>query len=236
MNCQLSHLLLAFRPNELAADDRAALDAHLCACPACAAHARSSATTDAAFRKAMLAVPVPDGLHARLHAAVGAKQGVTVRRRVAVWGSAALAASIAVALATSLTAHLLRPPLSAEIAGGLLEDERLLKEQRVRDWLKSEGVPGELPEPFDYGQHAVHGVGPLGTMKVPFVMFQNDRGQCRVYVLRASAVRTPAGGWKDAFGSEFNIKAVERGEFVYLIAVSTSTTLDTFLKAPAPVA
>ncbi len=235
MNCGLSQLLLAFRPNELAADDRAALDAHLCACPACAAQARTSIATDAAFRAAMLAVPMPDGLHARLHAAVTAKQGATLRRRVAVWGSAVLAASVAVALIAGVT-HFNRPSLSSEIAIGLLEDERLLKEQRVHDWLKAEGLPADLPAPFEFGNHAVHGTGPLGTMNVPFVLFQNERGQCRVYILRKDSVRTPAGGWKDAFGSEFNIKAFQRGEYVYLIAVSTSTTLEAFLKAPAPVA
>ncbi len=235
MNCQLSHLLIAFRPNELAADDRAALAAHLGTCPACAAQAHSSAAVDSAFRKAMLDVPVPAGLHARLHAAVSAKQGVTLRRRVAAWGSAVLAASIAAVLTTSITVNLLRPSLSTDIAIGLLEDERLMKEKHVRDWLTSEGVPAELPETFDFRQHAAHGTGPLGTMKVPFVMFQNDRGQCRVYVLKANAVRTPAGGWKDAFGSEFNIKTVTKDGYVYLIAFSTGTTLDTFLK-PAHVA
>jgi hypothetical protein len=69
-------------------------------------------------------------------------------------------------------------------------------------------------KPFDFRQHAAHGVGPLGPLKVPFVLFQNDRGQCRVYVLRATAVRNPS-GWKDVFGSEFNVQAVERDGFVF---------------------
>ena len=59
MSCHLSRLMLAFRPDELAADDRIALEAHLGACPACAAAARAETAADAAIRTAMRAVAVP---------------------------------------------------------------------------------------------------------------------------------------------------------------------------------
>ncbi len=235
MNCQLSQLLLAFRPNELAADDRAALDAHLRACPTCAALANTTAATDNAIRKAMLAVPVPDGLRAKLHSAMSDTQRVAWRGKARLWGTG-LAATVAVGLIAWGVFETTKPTLTSELASNLLENERLTKEQSVNAWLKSKGLPAELPEPFEYGTHAVHGTGPLGTLNVPFVLFQTDRGQCRVYILKEDAVRTPPGGWKDAFGSEYNIKVVERGGYVYLIAVSSTTTLEAFLKAAAPVA
>jgi hypothetical protein len=235
MNCHLSHLLLAFRPNELAAEDRAALDAHLRGCPACAALVNTTATIDAAFRKAMLAVPVPDGLRAKLHAAVSATQSAARWRKAKAWG-VGLAATLAIGLIGWGVFESTKPPLTTDIALGHLEDERLMKEKHVRDWLVSEGVPAELPVAFDFQQHAAHGTGPLGPMKVPFVLFQNDRGQCRVYILRKDAIHNPPGEWKDAFGSEYNVQAIKRGDFVYLIAVSTGTTLDAFLKVAPPVA
>ena len=235
MNCHLSHLLLAFRPNELAADDRAALDTHLATCPTCALFAKAAAATDAAFRKAMLAVPVPSGLQAKLHSSVAALQRAARWRKAKAWG-AGLAAAVVVGLGAWGVFESTKPPLTTAIAIGHLEDERLMKERHVREWLVSEGVPADLPKEFDFRQHSAHGTGPLGPMKVPFVLFQNDRGQCRVYIFRRDAVRTPPGEWKDVFGSEYNLNAVERDGYVYLIAVSTSTTLDAFLKAPAPVA
>lgn len=235
MNCHLSQLLLAFRPGELAVDDRAALDAHLRLCPACAAANSATTAADAAIRSAMLAVPVPDGLRAKLHASVSAVQGANWRRRAAIWGSSVLAASLLVTLVGSAVLTLSRPVVTTDGVSGHLENERLMQEKHVREWLTAEGVPAELPKPFDFRQHAAHGVGPLGPLKVPFVLFQNDRGQCRVYVLRATAVRNHS-GWKDVFGSEFNVQAVERDGFVYLIAVSTGASLDSFLKLPSPVA
>jgi hypothetical protein len=235
MNCQLSHLLLAFRPNELAADDRAALEAHLRTCPACAALANKTVATDNAIRKAMLAVPVPDGLRAKLHSAVSATQSAARWRKAKGWG-VGLAALVVIGLGSWAVVESTKPPLTTELASNLLENERLTKEQSVSAWLVSEGLPAELPETFEFGNHAAHGTGPLGPMKVPFVLFQNDRGQCRVYIFRKTAVRTSPTELKEVFGSEYNIKAIERGEYVYLIAVSTGTTLDAFLKAAPPVA
>lgn len=231
MNCQLAHLVLAFRPNELAAEDRAALDAHLRGCPACAALANSTAATDAAIRKAMLAVPVPDGLQAKLHAAVSDTQRAARWRKTKGWAGAALAASVLAAVG-GFGWYLTRPELSSDEVSAILDRDRLVNEQAVGEWLQSEGLPAELPAPFEYGYHAFHGTQPLKGMKVPTVVFHNGQHQCRVYVIRKDSVRTPAGGWKDATGSEFNIKTFERDGVVYVIAF-TSPTLDSFLKAAA---
>lgn len=233
MNCHLSRLLLAFRPSELAGPDRAALDAHLHTCPACAAVATAQSAADAAIRRAMVAVPVPDALRAKLHAAATAQQGAIWRRKAGRWAIALCTGSLAVAVAFGVVGWLTKPAFSTTDFTIALERERWTAEETVAEWLKGEGIP-PLPVRFEYAYYVAHGTSPvLGTDR-PFVLFQNGQHQCRVYVFRRGAVNVPAGGWKDVSGSEFNIKTDTHGEWVFLIAF-TSPTLDPFLKA-APVA
>lgn len=235
MNCHLSRLLLAFRPDELAGDDRAALTAHLQACPTCSAAANNGAAADAAIRTAMLAVPVPGGLQAKLHAAVSAMQRAA-RWRKAKWASGlALAASILVATAVGSYWFFNRPVLTNVAVSDELERDQLMKEQAVGQWLRSEGLPAELPQPFEYGYLAFHGTQPLLGLKVPTLVFHNGQHQCRVYIIRKNAVQTPDREWKDVAGSEFNIKTFVQGDLVYVIAF-TSPTLDPFLQPARPVA
>lgn len=233
MNCHHSRLLLAFRPDELAGEDRAALDAHLRDCPACAAAARNESAADSAVRSALLALPVPDLLRAKLHAHVSALQGAAWRRKATQWGACLLAACLALVLGGVGTYFLTRPTADSEQIQRMVERERLGKEQALQQWLADEGLPAELPEPFEYGYVVFHGTGPVGGAKLPCVVFHNGIDSCRVYIIRKSAVSTPAGGWKDVSGSECQVKTVERDGWVYVIAY-TSQTLDPFLKQVSP--
>jgi len=238
MNCHLSRLLLTFRPDELAGDDRAALSAHLQTCPTCSAAAKNGAATDAAIRTAMLAVPVPDGLKAKLHSAVSATQSASRWRKARRVASVALAASALIVAVGFGWWFFSRPSLSSDEMIVLLDQQQLMKEQAVGDWLVSEKLPAELPElpgRFEYGYYAFHGTQPLKGMKVPSVVFHNGQHQCRVYIIREHMVQTPEGGWKDVFGSEFNIKVIKKDGVVYVIAY-TSPTLDPFLQPARPVA
>ena len=70
MDCNLARRLLPFsRPGgaDLDAADRAALGHHVDTCPACAAAGTADRAFDAGLAAAMRAVPVPDGLPARLN-------------------------------------------------------------------------------------------------------------------------------------------------------------------------
>lgn len=236
MNCHLSRLLLAFRPNELAGPDRAALDAHLQTCPACAAAATAEAAADTAIRRAMVAVPVPDALRAKLHAAATATQGGIWRRKVGRWAGAMLVASLVVAVTIGVVGWLTKPAFSITDLTIQLERERWTAEETVNDWLKADGIP-PLPESFEYGYYVSHGTGSVLGTKRPMVLFQNGQHQCRVYILRRGSVNVPTDGWKDVSGSEYNIttKTDPTGEWVYVIAY-TSPTLDPFRKVASPVA
>src|SRR5713226_1144520 len=64
MDCRTARMLLPYaaRPAELGPEDTADLSAHLAACADCGALARSEKSFDDAIGRAMIAVPVPDGL------------------------------------------------------------------------------------------------------------------------------------------------------------------------------
>jgi hypothetical protein len=234
MNCHLARLLLAFRPDELAGDDRAALAAHLRTCPTCAAAANAETAANAAIRKAMLAVPVPSGLRDKLQSEVAARQGAIWRRKAGRWAGGILAASLLVGLTVSGVSYFTRPAFSTTLLSDGLDVERLSKEQTVNDWLKSEGIP-PIPEQFEYAYHVDHGISPLLGMKRPRILFQNGQHHCRVYVFREGSVNAPADGWKDVSGSEYNITTRKHDGWVYVIAY-TSPTLDPFLKPQGLVA
>lgn len=235
MSCHDTRLLLAFRPNELAADDKVALEAHLNACPACAATARAETAADSAVRKAMLAVPVPAGLRDKLHAAAAAHRGAVLRRKVYGWGGAALAASLLLAVAVWVLPLFTKQPFTTDEFSRTLDLGGLNKQQAVAAWLKSEGLPEKLPDEFEYGYHAFHGTETLNGRKVPVVVFQNGQHQCRVYVLRRDRVDVPADpqALAPTAGSRFTVKAVQDGEWLFVIAY-TSDTLDPFLRQAAP--
>jgi hypothetical protein len=234
MNCHLSRLLLAFRPDELAGDDRAALADHLRTCPTCAAAANAEIAANAAIRKAMLAVPVPTGLRDKLQSDVAARQGAIWRRKASQWAGGILAASLFVAVTVGVLGFLFKPAFSTTALVQDLEREGWTAEETVNNWLMSEGVP-PLPKDFQYAYHVAHGTGPVLGMKRPFVLFQNGEHQCRVYVLRRDSVKTPDDGWKEVTGSSFNVMTVEHDGWVYVIAY-TSPTLEPFLKPQGPVA
>lgn len=233
MTCHHSRLLLAFRPDELAGEDRVALDSHLRGCPACAAAARNESAADSAIRTALLAVPVPDLLRTKLHAHVSALQGAAWRLKTTQWAVRVLALCLTIALVGVAGYYATRPTVGPEQFGNPLDRERWNKEQAVSEWLAKEGLPTDLPEPFEYGYHLFHGTGPVGDLTLPCVVFHNGQDTCRVYIVRESAVKTPAGGWTDVTGSQFNIKTHKRGGWVYVIAY-TSQTLDPFLKQVSP--
>ena len=79
MTCDTARILLLFyRPGkttDLAAEDVAALEAHLASCPACAALAGTQTAADAAIGRAFRQVPVPGGLRYRLREATAAEAG-----------------------------------------------------------------------------------------------------------------------------------------------------------------
>lgn len=191
----------------MAPNDAAALDHHLTGCPHCAAEARYSVAFDAAVGTAMRAIPVPAGLRERLLTSTLAQRGTLHRRRAyrvaAVAASLLLAFGIAVGVFTASRPQpdtyelavkgddlakvmgieapvaFVQPPNNPQLAQA--------NETAVRDWLRAEDLPTELPEPFDYGLLVSYGWEEVQGRKVPVVLFRGrDHGFAKVYAFRSS--------------------------------------------------
>ncbi len=172
IDCTTARTLLAFRrPGELPAEETASLSAHLASCPSCAAAVASQDAFDAAVGKAMVSVPVPDGLADRLLKKGLAKRRIATTRKVGqVLGTAAtilIAFGIIFGVFWSLrpTFHVEDLTMRESIA---LEDP----ERSVREWLKAEKLPGDLPLDFDFRNHVFHGKELVYGREVPVIVFQ----------------------------------------------------------------
>lgn len=227
MECRDAQFYLRFRrpgADDLAPDDAAALDRHLAGCPHCAAEARYSTAFDAAVGTAMRAVPIPAGLRELLLTSTLAQRGSLHRRRV--YRVAAVAASLllAVGLVVGVFTSSRPQPDTYELA---VKGDDLAKvmgigaqvgfvpapnnpqlaqanETAVRDWLKAEDLPTELPADFDYGLLVSYGWEEVQGRKVPVVLFRGrDHGFAKVYAFRST---------------QFNLKAVEEAQSSYCTA------------------
>jgi len=86
----------AYLDDELAAPDRAELEAHLRACPACSRLERRRRALSVALREQLARFPAPQTLRARVRAGARAEASRTALRRVPYWEALAVAASLAV--------------------------------------------------------------------------------------------------------------------------------------------
>src|SRR4051812_36139317 len=97
MDCNTARMLVAFfgrQGSELAPEDAAELNAHIAGCSACTATVRFERAFDDRVGKAMLAVPVPTDLKAKLLDGVAVARGAWYRQKF--YAVAGLAAAILV--------------------------------------------------------------------------------------------------------------------------------------------
>lgn len=214
MECRDAQFYLRFRrpgADDLAPDDAAALDRHLAGCPHCAAEARYSVAFDAAVGTMMRAVQVPAGLRERLLTSTLAQRGTLHRSRA--YRVAAVAASLLLAFGLVVGVFTASRPQPDTVQLVWKGDELAqvgfvpapnnpqlaqANETTVRDWLKAEDLPADLPESFDYGLLVSYGWEEVQGRKVPVVLFRGrDHGFAKVYAFRST---------------QFNLKAVEEAQ------------------------
>ncbi len=175
MECRDAQFYLRMRrhaADELGPDVTAPLDEHLAACPACAAEARALMSFDRAVASAMVAVPIPAGLRARLVAAGAEKQGAALRRK-AYRAVAALAASVLFAgLALGVFTNT-RPKVNTDDLVAV--NDRQLSEPQLstKEWLVVQKLPDQLPLPFDYGLLVFRGYEKVNGREVPVIVFRS---------------------------------------------------------------
>jgi hypothetical protein len=196
MECRDAQFYLRFRRpgrDELDADVASEVDQHLGACSQCSAEAGSIRSFDAAVGRAMQAVSVPAGLRERLVASVSAKRGAILRRKayrvVAVAASLLLAVGLGFGILTKS-----RPALDTSSLAYRSDSvgDPDAAERDVREWLHREGLPPDLPEPFDYRLYFSHGWEEVQGRHVPVVQFReiNGPGFAKVYIFRSTQFKT----------------------------------------------
>ena len=188
MDCNTARMLITFfgrQGAELAPEDAADLNAHLSACPKCAAAVRFERAFDDRVGKAMLAVPVPPNLKARLLDGVAAHQGAWYRQKF--YALAGLAASVLL-LAGGIVAWQIQKAPELTV-GAIVEAEDARGKDPaafVDDYLGRKGLAFRPERPFNLYQLAFVGTGDLNGKEVPVLYLVNGskNAQAKVYVVR----------------------------------------------------
>jgi hypothetical protein len=198
MDCKSARLLLEMsgcHPDELDAEEAAALQQHLQQCPLCEQIADNERRADAALRQAMQAVPIPEGLQVRLLARLDVQRDAFYRRLLV--RAAALAAAVLLVVGvgwyatgpwrqTTLDLEQLHELANRRNGGSLVANV----EEDVNAWLQRVG--GEqlvAPRDFDYNKLATYQLSTLlDRTQVPMLLFisTRDNGEpcfAEVYVL-----------------------------------------------------
>ena len=238
MDCDTAKALLGFRrpigSPELAPDDLAALDRHLADCPTCANLARRAEQFDAVVQPAMVAIPIPPGLHDRLLRRDASHRAASFRRRV--YQVAALAAAVLIAGFLGYGVHRAnRPAFNTDDLAANLDQTTDAPERTVREWLKAQGFSQELPLDFDFRNYAFHGTEPLFGRDVPVIVFRTTRTgspeTLKLYLLRTTDFRLD--GLVDTRGSFYTVRVLQddrpKSGIVYL-GVYNTPSLEPFLR------
>ena len=188
MDCNTARMLATFfgrQGPELAPEDAAALDAHLTACPQCAAQVQFERAFDDRVGKAMLAVPIPTGLKGKLLDGVYAQRGSWYRQKA--YALVGMAACVLVAVGGVIAWQIgTAPELSSASIVAQADLDVQNPTQVLNEVLSSRGLQFDPEKRFDLNQLAKAGVEKFQGKDVPFVLFVNGakNAQATVYVVR----------------------------------------------------
>jgi hypothetical protein len=200
MDCSHARLLLLFNgpgPSEFAAEEAKALRSHLEECPDCRTRAEREERADAALSKAMVEVPVPGGLEARI------LKKLRRQRPPSPWPWVAAAAVLLIS--AGIGAGLYYRPVTVTL------DHRALVEAHspgaradvVENWFRKQGVPMAMPPGFDdkYLKQGEH--------------FQ-DNAIAHVYVIPRGAFRIDSEFTALASSANMALEESKNGTFIFL--------------------
>src|SRR5262245_23395244 len=173
--------------SELAAEDSAALDAHVASCPKCADLVKFERAFDDRIAKAMLAVPIPAGLKGRLLDGVSAHRGAWYRQKFyALAGVAAVVVLCVVGVVAWQIGTAPELTLSEIVASHDAKARDPLNED-IAKVLGPRGLEFNPERRFDLNQFVKAGAGEFQRKQnVPFLVFFNGtkNAQATVYVVR----------------------------------------------------
>ena len=245
MDCNTARMLITFfgrQGSELAPEDAAELTAHLAGCPGCAAAVRAERAFDDRVGKAMLAVPVPANLKARLLDGVAAQRGAWYRQKF--YALAGLAAAVVLAVGGVLAWQIRRAPELT--AAGIVAQEDARAQDRGRfvdEYLGRHGLSYHPQRPFDLNQLELVGTGDLNGKEVPVLYFVNipKNARAKVYVVRDTEFNwqsLPQDGSSQPggqFGHQVALVRDARRSDVGYVVVFTGAGLELFLEERSPV-
>lgn len=187
MDCRDAQFYLRLRrhaADELGPDVTAALNDHLGTCPACAADGRALESFDRAVASAMVNVPVPTGLRAKLLTQAATRQSTLFRRKAYQAAALATAALLLVGIGIGIFTNT-RPKLDTEALVRINGEQFSDPEGSTQKWLAGQKLPDRLPLPFDYDLLAYRGHELVKGQEVPVVVFRSRHGSgfAKVYLL-----------------------------------------------------
>jgi hypothetical protein len=239
MNCETARMLLTFfgrRGSELAAEDAAALDAHVAGCPGCAARLRDEQAFDDRVGRAMLNITVPATLRGKIADSLAAERGAWFR------GRAAALAGVVAALVLGFGGYVgyqiqTAPVLTADAVVHHADQQVNDRAGRISGVLSEHGMRYNPQRAFDLNQLGAVGTESLMGRAVPVLHFRNLRRNtyADVYVVSDRTFNWKALDPADAtFRSEYGHQVVVipdavRGDVGYIV-VYTGDSLDVFLE------
>ena len=242
MDCNTARMLATFfgrRGSELAPEDAAALDAHLAGCPGCAAAVQSERAFDDRIAQAMMAVPVPTGLKAKILDGVTAQKAAWYRQKA--WGLAGLATAACLLIGGVIGYRILTAP--DLIATQLISeqgDQIQAPDGYIDDFLDRRGYRFNPERRFDMRLFDDVAMGELRKREVPVLYFKNlqKNAFARVYIVKDSVLNwktLPRDGSSIPGGFGLQLAVVldtVRGDVAYVV-VYTGESLELFLESPS---
>ena len=237
MDCPHANLLLLFyrpdRPSDLSAEDTAALQTHLAACPACAAKLAKQTAEYRLLSAAVRNVPVPSGLANRLKQQAQSQLNSAWRRTAMKY---ALAASLLIAGCIGYTAAT-RPSLDV---GQLADSQDTLwqaPDRTASDWLAANSLTNSLPEDFDLRLATFTGRRDLqGVPTLAMRLDATARQTAWVYFVRPGDFRL-ADAQTGQYTSNVGVKVYrDLPNGWTAVVVYTGNSLNNFLRPPGSAA
>lgn len=189
MRCDEARWYLELRRGEgdeaLEPEVQAALDGHLLNCARCAALAHAAEQWDRQLSEQLCRVPVPAHLGDVLLTQTAVYRGRVLRFRF--YRYSAVAASLLLLAGLGWLGYRATLPTFSTEELVSLHDNRLQDPASYfQRWLEQEGLPPELPEPFDLNLLEQVGYEVIQGQKVPVALFRHPQRAefARVYFLR----------------------------------------------------
>lgn len=236
MDCKTARLLLEFaRPlsPELDTPEAEGLHEHLADCPECGPLYRTERRLDEHLAQAVRAVPIPEGLEARLTAHLRRERRVWYARRLWVPGLAT-AAALLLAIYLGLSHYGARPSVNLEDLYHGLNSRAYASPAQVEEWFQNTyHVHAVFPPRFDSNYLIFYDLADFQGQRVPVLLFQHGEARASVYVL--SANQFDLGAIRPAPGYPVEVLPSDDPQIKFVV-IYTGERLDWFFQKPGEAA